>query len=885
MAQGQGRFSWAPLFVVVGLCLLGLCQPGQSCWNRLPLPAKALYSPWPRPLVPIFEPVAIERPGWPRMIGSDLNCSKPALVDLDGDGQLDIVLGSPSNPTPYMALFHDALWAFRPDGRLVNGFPALLEDSGCSSPAVGDVNSDGRPEIIVGSSTNNLSTDRKAYGFDSQGRPLPGWPLLIAQGEKRYVFAAPCLGDLDGDGVLESVFGSRNGLLYACKADGSAVGPNWPVNLKTTPFSGIGSSPALGDIDNDGWLDIVVYLSDGLLYALNADGSIKRGWPRRVGANMTWGFPALISERQYQAEVICCPLLCDVDGDRLLEIVFVANMPQAALFLIDHDGSIRPGFPVVLREDGQFDSCRSTPAIADVDGDGRRDFVIWTDLGKLWVISGDGSVLKGWPKRVVHFAQGPIGKGIFKPSFPSVVDIDYDGQLEVLAPGWSEEVPVLWAFEADGEPVGGWPIELDRHIVNLPTVDDIDRDGSLELVLAIQGEVHCLGIPRYGSNIRPALPWRMFLHDPFRTGNAHAWLPELSCGFFERKTKWSGPDSFRFFVNYCDDDGDVPAVAELLLLHPDGRITTHKMTYSPGGTPGESAWCGRYSVSLELAQPGEYQFSFHFWDGYRFHYRLPGQTDEVFLPGPHQYLPGPFVAERGPTIQAAGWEPSRLDAGQASRLRLLCVVTHPMGAEAIDRVELFYNGLPTGIYLTDDGANGDDVAGDSIFTHQWQIAAGTLVAGKYLVGLVAWDKQGRPSQLWPVIPGDSGCLLGGEEPRLCADCAMADEQAGPQIRLGGCSMRKLAWDQAPKLRFIALVTHCEGPVAVESVRVLFNGIWSGLLLFDDGSHGDETAGDSVFTLVVDAGSQSGARGALLSLLARDVHGNESDLFPYLWVNP
>lgn len=877
--------------LAVSLCIstLLLAPSCEGCWNRLPLSAKCLYSPAPRPLIPIFSPVAVEEAGWPKMIGSDLNCSKPALVDIDGDGLLEIIVGSPSNPTVYMNILRDAVWVFRPNGRLVEGFPVLLDDSGCSSPAVGDLNGDGSPEIITGSSTNNLSTDRKLYGFKSDGEALPGWPLVVGEGEKRYVFAAPSLGDLDGDGLPEIIYGSRNGVLYACRMDGSPVN-GWPVDLKITPIDGIGSSPALGDIDNDGSLDVVVYLSGGYLYALNADGTLKPNWPRQLGKSMTWGFPNDIGigpggQERYIAEMISAPVLCDLDGDYDLEIIFLANTLRATLYILDHQGNILPGFPVYMEDDGPlFESVRSTPALGDLDGDGRREIAIWTDIGKLWVIGDDGAVLPGWPRRLTT-GSFPF-KAVFKPSFPSIVDIDYDGELEVLSPGRDGEAAIntLHVLKANGEAVSGWPIRTDRTIVNIPTVDDVDRDGALEMVLSIQGVTHCLHVTRGESKVRPDLPWRMFQHDPFRTGNAHAWLPQLSQARFERTGAWVGPDQYTFSVLYHDHDRDLPRIAELVLMHPDGSSSRHQMLYTPEGGVGESASQGRYTTSLRLAIPGEYMFSFHFWDGYRFHYMQTHETDDVWLPSAQTYLPGPSVPERGPSILAAGIGPSGLSSSEGGLLSFQCYIDHRQGSDAVEVVELLYKGLTTGVGLNDLGIDGDAIASDSIFSRDVRIGPNSLTPGSYLLSMRATDGNGATATDWPLLPG--AAHYGYSPFSLCnyPGVISIDETPRPRIALGGASVRKLDLNGPPLLRIIALVTHPDGPESIESVTLLHQGMQTGLSLSDNGTDGDDAASDSIYTLVLEVPEVSDLAGATLELLATDVNGNSSYVFPYLWVS-
>ncbi len=82
-----------------------------------------------------------------------------------------------------------------------------------------------------------------------------------AAGDK--IESSPALGDIDGDGHLEVVVGCRDGLVYALNGeDGSFL---WSY----TTGGQVKSSPALGDIDDDGNLEVVVGSADFSVYALN----------------------------------------------------------------------------------------------------------------------------------------------------------------------------------------------------------------------------------------------------------------------------------------------------------------------------------------------------------------------------------------------------------------------------------------------------------------------------------------------------------------------------------------------------------------------------------------------------------------------------------------
>ena len=170
--------------------------------------------------------------GWPKRISNDdVSFSSSALGDIDGDGDMEIVVGSCGR-----------VYAWHSDGSIVSGWPRSAGVGAGSSPALGDIDGDGDIEIVAGSG------DGMVHAWHHNGSAVAGWPKTTGD-----YSSSPVLGDIDGDGDIEIMAGSVDKKVYAWHHDGSAVA-GWP---KTT-YSYVSSSPALGDIDGDGDIEVVV---------------------------------------------------------------------------------------------------------------------------------------------------------------------------------------------------------------------------------------------------------------------------------------------------------------------------------------------------------------------------------------------------------------------------------------------------------------------------------------------------------------------------------------------------------------------------------------------------------------------------------------------------
>jgi hypothetical protein len=237
----------------------------------------------------------------------------PAIGDLDGDGRAEIVLGLGEGGQGWYLVLDDATTGFAPLGWRQVPWKAYNAANGATYPAVGDLDGDGRAEIVLGLGEGSAGwlqvVNSAPTGFSHRAWVQVPWNAYnAANGATR-----PAVGDLDGDGRAEIVAGlGRGGGGWILLLDDAAAGFE-PIRWLQVSWPAYNTAngetwPAVGNIDGDARMEIVAglgaYPGAGGWFEIFDDAGVahaRRGW-YNVGyqeftANGGGLFPAIASRR------------------------------------------------------------------------------------------------------------------------------------------------------------------------------------------------------------------------------------------------------------------------------------------------------------------------------------------------------------------------------------------------------------------------------------------------------------------------------------------------------------------------------------------------------------------------------------------------------------
>lgn len=451
-------------------------------------------------------------------VDSQVRFSSPTLADLTGDGRPEIIVGTADG----------VIWAIRsggdPDG--AGGLSGVLWATKVgnspieSRPAVADLDLDGVREVVFGIGSTLGPPSNAVAREETAGA------LVVVRGDNgqekcRYttrdhpgsapgpdgVYSSPALADVDGNdgGRLEILVGAWDFRIYALHHDCSVF---WEKAEADLVIDTTWSSPAIGDLDGVGGLDVVIGTDSHVepQTPQTRDGGMVHAF-RGHGTGSVAGFPVHLDE-----VVFSNPTLADLDGDGELDIVIgtgncwekagcapprPAHPVDEKLYAFRANGSAVPGWPFDLPD---TEYMVGQAAVVDIDGNGELD-VVFNTLAKntagddfnqpsrVYVVRANGNVRAGWPAMPGTpqncSSLAAVNRFTTRGS-PVVGDIVGDSQLEVVIGSGADVV----IFSRDGTQLtrNGLCQGLALTVTQPSTIDstvalgDLDGDGDVEVI-------------------------------------------------------------------------------------------------------------------------------------------------------------------------------------------------------------------------------------------------------------------------------------------------------------------------------------------------------------------------------------------------------------------
>ena len=425
----------------------------------------------------------------------------PAIADLDGDGKNEIIVARGNRIVVWNA-----------DGKKRWSFVAESVGRIWASPVVADLT--GAPGLEVAFSARD-----HVFVLDQKGQVQPGFPV-VWKDELRSLAAA----DLDGDGKLDLVVslakgGGQPDIVAAYRTDGSKV-PGFPPNEAGT--SGCDDkcyragcydqNLAAGDLDGDGKADLVAPHDNAYASIHKGSGEAFDASPLYSKAKKTPGvryLHVLAEAAQGYAEdeetalqahfTNTAPSLADLDGDGRLDIVMLGSVQNAAqskreqgvaLWAVHADASRLEAFPTPLHFPGYLAglwdyegtnvvAATNQAAVADVTKSSAGPEIVFAGFdGAIHAVSAKGQELWSYTYTTdPRVLTGGVALG----------DLDGDGEAEIVFASYSPDKgkAALYLLDSCGREQHRLPLP-DRGGMPVPTLGDIDGDGTVEIVVSLK---------------------------------------------------------------------------------------------------------------------------------------------------------------------------------------------------------------------------------------------------------------------------------------------------------------------------------------------------------------------------------------------------------------
>jgi len=371
--------------------------------------------------------------------------SSPAVGDLDDDGLPDLVLCSTSGRIFALDGNGREKWYFD-TGQTISNAPTLT-DLHTGHPLVYAITNPGKIFCLDG------QTGARIWDFNMPSAVDWGATLIVAA-------------DIDMHQGTEIIVADNGGHLICLSNQGA---PLWQIMNK----SRFNTAPAVADIDLDGKPDILIGTSTAPVVCFSGHGEKK--WQLSEGKSCG-----------------SSPVICDLNHDRKPEILVGRD---ESLTLLDNQGVVQWDYQ--MRK-----SIHDAIAVGDLDGDGMKEIVAVDLFGQAVCLDYNGKLL--WKANVEERVRRS----------PAIADIDGDFRPEIVIGGYSA---ALHIFDTEGNLEER--ITLSRAMNSSPTIVDFRNDHRLAVVTAAETEVTAFSWMTSPPGMKPAILWGEYRVNSARSGS------------------------------------------------------------------------------------------------------------------------------------------------------------------------------------------------------------------------------------------------------------------------------------------------------------------------------------------------------------------------------
>lgn len=374
---------------------------------------------------------------------------------------------------------------------LADGWPVSIPDNLSrawgTAPNVADIDGDGKKEIFLTTGTGDQPSSKGAVlAFNSFGEELfdiDHTPTTISGFANLYISmtCTPAIGDIDNDGIMEVVVATRcdinqgNHKLCVYKNldanNDGAPDLAWERPLDSKNFNGV----VLADLDNDGTLEIIAPnqgRSNGNTHVevFNCFGSLLYD---------------ILIQPTYNVDQkgVTMPIVADLDNDGHKEIVF--GLEGGVYSWSTHNTSQL--FTLVSYNQSNVERTDCPVIAADINGDGNLEILymaIKNGNGYVRAINSDGTSVINWSGDTHFVPLSNTSMDWAWPPYFCVADINNDGSIEVFVADGG--VLKMWDNEGNMFGIGEIQIsDLDCRYFQ-PVIADVDGNGDCEIIVPSQ---------------------------------------------------------------------------------------------------------------------------------------------------------------------------------------------------------------------------------------------------------------------------------------------------------------------------------------------------------------------------------------------------------------